>query len=102
MFANAKSCETKKRDLSSDDLGGLCSVYPAFGPIVTCSPSLSGYDATGITSFRDQCARYTSSQEVEGCDCSTLHAHRASKLVNVGLILLMVAGLLLRRQRFDV
>jgi len=101
MFANAKSCETKKRDLSADDLGGLCSVYPAFGPIVTCSPSLSGYDATGITAFRNQCDRYTSSQEVEGCDCSTLHTHNASKFVNGSWVLLIVVALLLRRRRFD-
>ena len=99
MFANAKSCETKKRDLSSDDLGGLCTVYPAFGPIVTCSPSLNGYDATGITTFRNQCARYSPSEEVEGCDCSTIHARENSKFFHGGLWLLLVTGMLLFRRK---
>ena len=101
MFANAKSCETKKRDLSMDDLGGLCSVYPAFGPIVTCSPSVTGYDATGIEAFRNQCVRYAPKEEIEGCDCSTATSVDATKsdLVHLSWTLIMFAGLFIFRRK---
>jgi len=71
MFANATNCETKKRDLSMDDRDGVCTVYPSDGPIVTCVPSISGYNDSSIQAFRGQCTRYNQ-EPIEGCDCSSI------------------------------
>jgi hypothetical protein len=38
MFASAPACETKKRSLASDDMDGLCFIYPAGEPTQQCYP----------------------------------------------------------------
>ena len=77
MFANARNCETLKRDLSMDDISGVCSVYPSSGPIVTCSPPVSGYEEVNTQAFRRQCERFDQ-EPIEGCDCSTFAGTRST------------------------
>lgn len=65
MFASAQACEILKRDLSADDLNGLCSVYPVDAPPQTCSPAADYGSGGFLTRFRDQCNR-----PEEGCRCT--------------------------------
>jgi hypothetical protein len=39
MFASADTCEVAKRDLASDDMMGVCAVYPKGGDTRTCTPA---------------------------------------------------------------
>lgn len=39
MFATASDAETSKRSLEQDDIDAICDVYPAGGPVLTCTPS---------------------------------------------------------------
>ncbi len=38
MFASAPPCESKKRTLESDDINGICSIYPTGAPNQQCYP----------------------------------------------------------------
>jgi hypothetical protein len=69
MFASAERCEVKKRDLSDDDKMGLCSVYGAGMPVMTCAAP-ADYDAAQgkPERFRDQCERLSDNG---GCDCTS-------------------------------
>ncbi|MBK8011467.1 MAG: matrixin family metalloprotease [Deltaproteobacteria bacterium] len=71
MLATAEPCEIKKRDLTGDNLLGLCTVYPAGKPTATCQPPAAGYDSNGgdPTAFRDQCARLAGDGD---CQCHHL------------------------------
>lgn len=67
MFASAERCENKKRDLSDDDRFGLCSVYGAGMPTMTCAAPASYDAAQGRPErFRDQCERLNGDG---GCNC---------------------------------
>lgn len=68
MFAMAQQCELKKRDLSTDDVNAVCTVYPVGGPTTTCSPPTNGYNVPGVELFHDQCSR-TGECESGGCSC---------------------------------
>ena len=66
MFAVANVCETSKRDLDTDDIDGVCTVYPTGGPLATCAPPASYELSSGDASrFRNQCERALE----DGCGC---------------------------------
>jgi hypothetical protein len=96
MFKNAQNCETKKRDLETDDLSGLCSVYPSSGPIVTCQPPQADYESAGTQGFRNQCSRVQQAP-IDGCDCDTVHntSHNKSQ----ANLLFFILGLFCFRRR---
>lgn len=103
MFAMAENCETKKRDLGDDDRAGICAVYPAGGPITTCSPPSVGYDPPEVDAraFRGQCGRFEG--EPGGCSCAATATgtarDREAGLLGGGLLLAFAAlGLLLGRR----
>ena len=98
MFQNAMNCETKKRDLENDDQSGLCSVYPASGPIVTCQPSLADYDSAGTQGFRSQCSR-VEQVPVDGCDCSAINKQSQAMLAHALLLFGGLSLLCCRRRR---
>ncbi len=70
MFASAERCETKKRDLSADDIQGMCAVYGIDEVTMTCAAPIAGYDSGSgdPSSFREQCERLN---DTGGCECVT-------------------------------
>jgi uncharacterized protein (TIGR03382 family) len=94
MFASAQRCETKKRDLTPQDLNGLCTVYPKGQPPHTCSPPSSGYDVgAGEGAFRNQCDLNRANE----CHCGAAGTKRGGGAPLASLIMLSGAMLLRRR-----
>ena len=90
MFASAPECETKKRDLTQDNILGVCNVYGVGQPTRTCAPPDTYDKGPGDPEiFRDQCNR---NEVTKGCGCtSTEHTPASAWWLLLGL------GLLLRR-----
>jgi hypothetical protein len=98
MFASAEPCEVKKRDLTADDRLGLCTVYGAGEPTMTCAPP-SDYDAAQgkPERFRDQCERLN---DDGGCNCATPKSDdQASTAIALSLLAVGSVVLLNRRGR---
>lgn len=47
MYANSSLGETKKRDLTADDIAGVCDVYPSGGPPPPAPPHGGGCSSAG-------------------------------------------------------
>ena len=99
MHPSAEPCETKKRDLSQDDIDAVCDVYPADGAIATCKPPPDGYDAPGTTNtlpFRNQCNRGDeTTTEPGGCSCGAASPARSGAVWAALLLFVCIA----RRRR---
>lgn len=96
MFGSAQPCETNKRDLTNDDIDGVCAIYPAGGPLSTCVPPASYELSTGSPDpYREQCERATN----DGCGCSTTHEAGASRTWTVLMALPLLGVLLASRRR---
>lgn len=68
MFASAPECEIGKRDLTQDNVFGVCQVYPSLQPTMTCAPPLT-YDGSGdVRPFRAQCDQ---ALVKSGCECAS-------------------------------
>jgi MYXO-CTERM domain-containing protein len=95
MFASADTCEVAKRDLASDDMMGICAVYPKGGDTRTCTPA-ADYTPSGLdpTPFRNQCDRKAEPLPTGtgGCSCATQQADAA-------LVWVLVGGLALALRR---
>lgn len=97
MYFSAPACETKKRDLTPDDILGVCTVYPTGQPTATCAPPTVAYDdVAGVDTFRDQCTQRLESGG--GCSCSGL-ASSAPGGPSPWLALPLLGVLALRRRR---
>lgn len=83
MYATAQPCETKKRDLTADDILGLCTVYPAMKPNGQCPPDHFLHPCTGQTM---------------GCGCTGAEGERAPPAI-IAALLAGVMLLFLRRSR---
>lgn len=82
MFASSVAGETIKRDLSPDDVAGICEVYPAGSPAGECDFTPRG----GLDLDCEQ-----------GCSVSTPGARQGAHLA--GLLGLVALALLRRRRR---
>lgn len=89
MFLSAPECEIKKRDLTQDNILGVCQVYPSLQPTMTCAPPPT-YDGQDVSRFRAQC-----DQQIlkSGCNCTAPPKAGASVWWLLGLL----APLSLRR-----
>ncbi len=77
MYASAPSGETSKRDLATDDINGICAIYPRGAPTATC-----GSAGDNLT------------QPSGGCGCSHGQTGPGAAL---GALLLLLQGI--RRSR---
>ncbi|MCB9653050.1 MAG: matrixin family metalloprotease [Deltaproteobacteria bacterium] len=98
MLATAEPCEIKKRDLTADNMLGLCTVYPAGKPTATCLPPAEGYDnGSGDPSvFRNQCERLADDGD---CQCRQLRVGSSSTRLWPPIAFLMSLVFLRRRWR---
>lgn len=95
MFASAERCEIKKRDLSADDIQGLCAVYGVGEETMTCAPPPQGY-GDNAEDFRDQCARLSNT----GCDCSSSPSTRGDGAFQlIGWSILAVGAVVLATRK---
>jgi uncharacterized protein (TIGR03382 family) len=78
MYASAPSGETSKRTLFTDDIAGICAIYPRGAPTVTCITDSNPLTSTG------------------GCGCS--HHQPGPGAVLAGLALLLQIGRRSRRK----
>lgn len=81
MYASAPACETKKRSLASDDMDGICYIYPSGEPTQQCYPP----DGPSFTVVEQD-------DGFGGCTSAP------GELVG-GWLILGTGGLLLRRRR---
>jgi hypothetical protein len=66
MFASAPECEVKKRDLTQDNIQGVCNVYGTNQQTMTCAgPDTYDKGPGNPEDFRNQCDR----AELSGCSC---------------------------------
>ena len=92
MYASAPECETKKRDLTTDNTLGVCTVYGIGQPTMTCAPP-STYERGGdVSQFRNQCDLAAIKH---GCGCTTTEPSDVSSLSG----LLLLAAVIYRRKR---
>ncbi len=67
MYASAPMCETMKRDLTEDNVLGVCTVYATAQVTQTCAPPDTYDKGPGNPSdFRNQCDKAV----VRGCACT--------------------------------
>ncbi len=94
MFASATPCETKKRDLTADDIRGICDVYGAAQPTKTCAPPADYNAGPGNPSrFRNQCDPGSGGDSP--CSCSSTRRDGSPFFVA------MLLGVLLLRRRIS-
>ena len=93
MYASAPECEVKKRDLTQDNITGVCNVYGVGEPTRTCAPPDTYDKGPGNPKlFRDQC---NPDEARTGCGCTATERSSISAwwwLLGAMLILRRISG----------
>jgi hypothetical protein len=94
MYESAPAEETQKRDLSDDDIEGLCTVYPAGDDEINCAESIGEGLILGDGGV------YTVERPGPSSEgCAVLFAEAAPSTLPLGMLLLGLWGMRRRRTR---
>ncbi len=100
MYCGAEVCEVSKRQLSSIDIDGVCSVYPAGMPAQTCAPPSGGYGSSDfLNRLRNQCDPRARDEGCTSIRVQRRPAWRSVLLVVALTVVLIMVRLRIRRRR---
>ena len=88
MFATAPEGELDKRTLESDDIAGLCEIYPAQSNAATCAPT---------EYFFDRALADTQAKGSDTCQVAPLRTQTQSSRWGLGALFLL--GMMVWRRR---